>query len=261
MVKIGFIGTGNMGSALIEAIYDSEDIIAYNPSKGKLNELEKKFDIKKAASNVEVVNSAEMVFLAVKPFKVEEVLQEVKNSAKGKLFISIAAGVKLNILENILPEARFVRVMPNTACFVQEMAAGYALGKNVNERDSKLVKKILGLAGAAFEVEEEKLDAVTGLSGSGPAFVAYLIGLFVEAGRKVGLSEEISRELSIQTFLGTAKLIKEKGISEEELIEMVMTKGGTTEAGMKVLQGSDVDNVIVKVVGEATKRSKELGKK
>ncbi|MFH1275868.1 MAG: pyrroline-5-carboxylate reductase [Candidatus Woesearchaeota archaeon] len=268
MTKIGFIGAGNMGSALIAAINKAklaESIIAFDPNEESLIKLERKFSIKKAQSNIDVVKFADIIFLAVKPFLVEEVLNEVSENNnildKNKLFVSIAAGVKLKTMEDVLPESKIVRVMPNTPCFVGEMAAGFVLGKKCSSEDAKTVKQILDCGGISFEVKEEQLDAVTGLSGSGPAFVVELIQAFTEAGKKVGLSEEISRELSRQTFLGTAKMLKETEIDEEKLKEIVTTKGGTTEAGRKVLEKSDLRKVIIETVKAATQRSKELGVK
>lgn len=265
MVKIGFIGTGNMGSALIGAIYNkgfSREIIAFDPNKEKLIALENKYRIKKAKSNLEVVDYAEIIFLAVKPPLVETVLEEIKeHTHKEQLFISIAAGIKLERMEKKLPLSKIVRVMPNTPCFVSETAAGFALGKNCTKEDGKLVKRILDSAGISFELKEEQLDAVTGLSGSGPAFVAYLIQGFIEAGKKVGLPEEIATPLARQTFLGTAKLLKETDIDEESLKRMVTTPGGTTEAGRKILEDSEIKEVIIKTIKAATERSRELGKK
>jgi len=143
MTKIGFIGAGNMGSALIEAINRAklaESIIAFDPNQESLLKLKEKFSIKKAQNNLEVVKFADIIFLAVKPFLVEEVLNEINRSNdmldnnNNKLFISIAAGVKLKTMEDILPKSKIIRVMPNTPCFVGEMAAGFALGKKCSSK-------------------------------------------------------------------------------------------------------------------------------
>ena len=263
IMKIGFIGAGNMGSALIKAIHQkklAKTIIAFDPNEEGIKRLEE-FKIKKAKNNQDVVRLSDIIFLAVKPFLIQPVIGEIYPIANSRqLFISIAAGINLTTLENGLPGKKVIRVMPNTPCFVGEMAAGFTLGRECTKEDGILVKKILDAGGVSFPVSEEKLDAVTGLSGSGPAFVAELIQGFIEAGKSVGLDEETSRQLTLQTFLGTAKMLQE-GFSEEQLKEMVTTKGGTTEAGRKVLENSDVRTIIAKTIAAATERSKEMGKR
>ena len=150
--------------------------------------------------------------------------------------------------------------MPNTPCLVGEMAAGFAVGKNVKDREIKIVEEILNSAGKAFYLKEELLDAVTGLSGSGPAFVARLIEYFIEAGENEGLGKDIAAELALQTFKGTAKLLQESGMTPDELVKIVSSPGGTTVAGREVLENSDVKDILIKTVKKATERSKELGK-
>ena len=150
--------------------------------------------------------------------------------------------------------------MPNAPCLVGEMAACFARGKYATTKDSKLIKNLLDSGGISFEVEEQKLDAVTGLNGSGPAFVAYLIQAFIKAGIKSGLTRELSKQLSIQTFFGTAKLLKEKNLEPEELISIVSSKKGATLAGRKILESSDLDKILVKAIQKSSKRARELGK-
>jgi pyrroline-5-carboxylate reductase len=140
------------------------------------------------------------------------------------------------------------------------MAAGYAFGSRIQPQDRDVVKQLLEAAGYAAEVEEELLDAVTGLSGSGPAFVARLIEAFIEAGRGLGLEAEVARDLSLQTFLGTAKLLGETGMEPQTLVDMVSSPKGTTVAGRQVLDTSDYARVIEKTIQAATERSKELGR-
>jgi pyrroline-5-carboxylate reductase len=183
----------------------------------------------------EVAEAAEVVFLAVKPQDIQPVLAAIRDT--DRLVLSIAAGVPLARIESVLAKARVVRVMPNR----------------------EVVKQLLGAAGYAAEVEEGLLDAVTGLSGSGPAFVALLIEAFVEAGRGLGLEPEVARDLSIQTFLGTAKLLSETGMQPRTLVDMVSSPNGTTLAGRQILDASDYAQVISKTIQVATERSKELG--
>ncbi len=259
--KIGFIGAGNMAFALIKAIKKAKlasSITVSDINKERLNFVKAQAKITTTRGNKEVLKSSDIIFLAVKPQVIDSVLNEIKDT--NKLIISIAAGVKLKHLENKLKKARVVRVMPNTPCLVGEMAAGFAVGKKCKDNDIKIVEELLNSAGKAFYLKEELLDAVTGLSGSGPAFVARLIEAFVEAGKKQGLNKDIATELALQTFKGTAKLLQESGMTPEELIKIVSSPGGTTVAGREILESSNYKDIIIKTIEKATKRSKELGK-
>jgi len=264
--KIGFIGAGNMASALITSImssekYGAEDIIASDRNQECLSKLNSML-IKTTESNIEVVNKADIIFIAVKPNIVKIVLEEIKNllENKNKLIVSIAAGVTIDFIESILnlENAKIIRVMPNTPCMVGEMAAGFSVNKNVIEEEKNVIEELLNLGGIAFEVAEEKLDSVTGLGGSGPAFVARLIEYFTESGEKNGLEKEIAYKLALQTFYGTAKLLKEKNMTPEELINMVSSPNGTTIAGREILENSDVCDIILRTVIRAKDRSIEL---
>ncbi len=258
-MKLGFIGSGNMGQALMRAIATdaSFEILACDTLKDNLDKIK---DIAKALdSNVELAKKSDIVFLCVKPQDISAVLDEINAFAQDKLIVSIAAGISLHLLEQRSPKSKFIRVMPNLPCLVGEMAAGYAAGKNCTSTDKKLVHELLNKAGVAFELEESQLDTVTGLSGSGPAFVAYLIEGFTQAGIEQGLSKEVASQLSLQTFLGTARLLKEKNLDASELIAMVSSPHGTTVAGREVLENSDIKEVIKKSVQKAAQRSKELG--
>ncbi|MFC1769220.1 pyrroline-5-carboxylate reductase [Nanoarchaeota archaeon] len=261
-MKLGFIGSGKMASALMKSILNAnlvskDDIVSSDKAQEQLDRIKNDLEIGVTGSNKEVVDKSDIIFLCVKPQDIDSILDEIKEGSEEKLFVSIAAGVKLEKLESKLN--KIVRVMPNTPCMVGEMAAGFAPGKNVNDDEVKQVGEILNAGGVAIQMEEKDLDAVTGLSGSGPAFVAFLIKAFAHAGIEAGLDKKTSRELTIQTFLGTAKLLKESNLCPNELINMVSSPGGTTIAGREVLENSDVEEVVKKTVDAATKRSKELG--
>jgi pyrroline-5-carboxylate reductase len=263
MTAIGFVGAGKMAEALIKAILKAKitkNIIASDVSAKRLSYIKKNLKIKATKSNKEVANKSDVVILAVKPQNMGSVLDELKDAAKNKLIVSIAAGVKIKKIEDKLNKSRVIRVMPNTPCLVGEMAAGFAVGKNAKDKDIKLVANILNSAGKAFVVCESMLDAVTGLSGSGPAFMAYILEGMIEAGAKQGLSKDVASELAMQTMRGTGKLLQETGLSPKELIDMVSSPGGTTVAGRSVLEKSDVKKVIGKTIEAAVKRSRELGK-
>lgn len=262
MHKIGFIGAGNMAFALAKAIKKAKlgSIIASDINQERLDFVKKELNIQVTKSNKEVFQNSDIVFLAVKPQVMDFVLDEIKTHVKNQLIISIAAGIKLKRLESKLKNKKIIRVMPNTPCLVGEMAAGFAVGKKVTDNEIKIVEEILSSAGKAFYLKEELLDAVTGLSGSGPAFVARLIEAFTQAGQKQGLTKDISTELALQTFKGTAALLQESGLTPDELVKMVSSPGGTTIAGREVLENSNYKDIIKKTIEVATKRSKELGK-
>jgi pyrroline-5-carboxylate reductase len=157
-----------------------------------------------------------------------------------------------------MPRARVVRVAPNTPCLVAEMAAGYAYGRGVGEADKELVGRFLGAAGRAVEVEEHLLDAVIGLSSSGPAFVARLMEAFIAAGTGLGLPAGAARELTLQTFRGTARLLQDTGMGFQELVDMVSSPKGTTIAGRAVLEASDLSGVLRGTIEAAARRAGEL---
>lgn len=263
MHKIGFIGAGNMAFALAKAIKKNrlaKSIIASDINEERLDFLKKELKIETTKDNIQVVLKSDIIFLAVKPQAIDTVLDEIKDKVRDQLIISIAAGIRLKRLESKLKNKKIVRVMPNTPCLVGEMAAGFAVGKKVKDKEIKIVEEILNSAGKAFYLKEELLDAVTGLSGSGPAFVARLVEGLIEGGVKSGLNRDVARELALQTFLGTAKLLIESGMTADELVSMVSSPGGTTVAGREILENSDVKDILIRTVKRATERSKELGK-
>ena len=251
-----------MAAALISCICNkkiAKSIIASDKNEKNLENIKKQFKIKTTADNKEAVKGSEIVFICVKPQDIDEVLEEIKDAVKNRLIVSIAAGIKLKHIENILKNKRIIRVMPNINCLVGEMAAGFSAGQYATKEDVEDVSKILNSAGKSFFIEEDLLDAVTGISGSAPAFFAYFIKAFEEAGMKNGLQKEMALKLAAQTALGTGKLLLEKNLSPDELIRMVASKKGTTEAGLKILKKNKVDNILVKTINAAVERSKELG--
>ena len=266
-MRIGFIGAGNMATALAGAIVGAIDdarIVAFDVDAGRLANFVRAVarpgtpgSVTAAAGNSQVVDGCDVCFLAVKPQVMPTVLAEIAGASG--LLVSIAAGIRISSLESALPDARIVRVMPNTPCLVGAMAAGYANGSRVTEDDRQIVSRLLASAGYAVELPESLLDAVTGLSGSGPAFVARLIGAFTDAGTANGLPRDVAYRLSIATFAGTARLLDERGMTPDELVAMVSSPNGTTVAGRAVLEASDLADVIASTVTAATDRSKELG--
>ncbi|MBI2101219.1 pyrroline-5-carboxylate reductase [Candidatus Woesearchaeota archaeon] len=263
MKSIAFIGTGRMASALISCIHKSsisKSIIASDKSDINLARIKKQFKIKTTADNKEAAGNSDIVFICVKPQDIDAVLDEINDVVKNQLVVSIAAGIRLKHLENKLKNKRIIRVMPNINCLVGEMAAGFSAGKYATKEDIKNVSGILNSAGIAFFMKEDLLDAVTGISGSGPAFFAYFIYAFVKAGIKNGLPKEVAFRLACQTAIGTGKLLMESGITTDELIGMVASKKGTTIAGLNALKRHKVKDILTKTIDAAVKRSRELGK-
>lgn len=259
--SIGIVGGGNMGFALAKTITDSfpgVSLYVCDVSADRLALFGKQLPhVQPAEGPRQLAEVSEVVFLSVKPQDIQSVLEQLRDT--DRLVISIAAGVSISRIESVLKRARVVRVMPNTPCLVGAMAAGYAFGSKIRQSDREIVQQLLNAAGYAAEVAEQLLDAVTGLSGSGPAFVARLVDAFIAAGRSLGLQPEVARNLSLQTFFGTAKLLADTGMEPQKLVDMVSSPGGTTLAGRKILDTSDYAGVIGDTIRAATERSKELG--
>ncbi len=262
-LKVGFVGFGKMAEAIAVSMVESkkfkaEQLIGFDLAVERIAKA-KELKIEIGKDNNAVVKKADVVVLAIKPQSMDSVLEEIgENVSSKKLVVSIAAGISLDFLQGKLSKARIVRVMPNINCLVGEMSGGFALGKNSGADDKKIVNKIFSGAGKIIELEEEKLDAVTAIAGSGPAFIAYYADAVIKAGVRNGLSEKESTELALETISGTIKFLKEKKISPKELIEMVASPAGTTVAGLNSLSSNEVDKKIGEAIDSAAKRSKEL---
>ncbi|MBP9902123.1 MAG: pyrroline-5-carboxylate reductase, partial [Verrucomicrobia bacterium] len=216
---------------------------------------------KVVASNVAVVQAATVVFLAVKPDQTAPVLTEVRDHfTAAHLLISIAAGVPIVKLEGVLaPSARVIRVMPNTPALVGESATAFAAGKSARLADSALTQKLFAAVGTAFQVKESLLDAVTGLSGSGPAYVYLFIEGLSDGGVAAGLPRDVATRLAAQTVLGGAKMVLETGQHPGALKDMVTSPGGTTIEGLHELEKGKLRGTLMSAVRAATEKSKKLG--
>ena len=261
---ISFIGAGKMAEALIKGLLRSKlvsarNIIASDPDRKQLKSIENTYKIRVADSNIKAA-SGDIMILAVKPQKMKEVLGELKGVANNKLVISIAAGIKIATLEKYMPKARIIRVMPNNPCLIGEGISAICEGRKASKKDMDTVRKIFGFAGKVIDVPEGQMDAVTALSGSGPGFIYYVIEAFMDAGRKLGFSGETSKELVLQTFLGSVKTAMITGKSPEVLREMVSSPGGTTLEGLKVLEKGKVKGILVRAVLSACRRAEELSR-
>jgi pyrroline-5-carboxylate reductase len=265
--RIGFIGGGKMAEALAKGIINAslssvDKIIASDVDKKRCQILEKDTGIKTTQENKKITSKSDIIILAVKPNIIGSILKELKNDITPKhLVVSIAAGIPLDFIESALNKGcRVVRVMPNTPCLVGETAAGYALGKNATRDDGELVGEILNAVGKSYLLEEKHLDAVTGLSGSGPAFIYTVIEALSDGGVKMGLPRDISTKLAAQTVLGSAKMVLESGMHTGELRDFVTSPGGTTIAGLHALEKGSIRNALIDAVETATKKSKRLGR-
>src|SRR5476649_1300608 len=264
--NIGFLGAGKMSTALARGFVRAEiafpkEIIASARSAATRKFFAGETGAKVTVSNADVLKFANIIFLGVKPVQVAEVLAEQRdNFTSQHLLISIAAGVTLVKLEAALPTGtRVIRVMPNTPALVGEGASAFALGKNATAADGELAKKLLSAVGVALPVKENLLDAVTGLSGSGPAYVFQFIEALSDGGVAAGLPRDIATKLAAQTVLGGAKMVLETGLHPGALKDMVTSPGGTTIEGLHELEKGKVRGALMNAVRAATEKSKKLG--
>jgi pyrroline-5-carboxylate reductase len=265
--KISIIGTGNMGEALVSGLISSascfpENIICTDIRAHKLESVINKYGVTTLTENIKAVEASEIIIYAVKPQIISSVLKETAPFLDmSKLVISIAAGVPLAAIETCLKkELRLIRVMPNIAAFVKESASVISAGKNATKEDIELSMAIFDSMGKSIFLKENMLmDAVTGLSGSGPAYIFIIVDALADAGVKVGLSREDALFLSTQTILGAAKLLMEAKEHPGRLKDMVTSPGGTAIAGIHALEKGGLRTTLINAVEAATQRSKELG--
>ncbi len=264
--KIGVIGTGNMGESLISGlIYArssvSENIICSDIRKEKLKSIKDTYGVVTTTSNIDVVKASEILIYAIKPQIMVTILNETAaHLDMSKVIISIAAGVPLAAIESCLnKDLRLIRVMPNIAASVKEGAAAIAAGKHASKEDLKLAKAIFDSVGKSIIIEEELMDAITGLSGNGPAYIFLIVDALADAGVKMGLSREDALLLSAQTVLGAAKLLLETNEHPGRLKDKVTSPGGTAIAALHTIEEGGLRTTLINAVEVGTKRSKELG--
>lgn len=267
MVKLGFIGAGNMAGALIKGLiaaklYKPKEIVASDAVPAQLRKLKKAYKVDGTTDNREVVRAAQTIVLAVKPQILDQVLAEIQPEVTpDKLFISIAAGVTLRRLGNGLRgKARVVRVMPNTPALLGKGVAVVVRGRHAKPKDEKLtVSMFRGVGEALAVMDEALLDPVTGLSGSGPAYVYLFAEALIAGGVQAGLEAKVATQLTYQTIEGAVAMLKETGKTPKELRDMVTSPGGTTLAGLSRLAEGRFTDTVVAAVAAATRRSQELG--
>lgn len=264
--QVGFLGSGNMGEALIHGLLHGhlcrpEQILCSDARPERLKEIREKYGVRGTSHNSEVLKQSDIVILAVKPQIMKQVIEEVaKHLDLTKLIISIAAGVPLDAIEFCAgKELKLIRVMPNICVSVREGVSAISGGKHASKEDLMMAKTIFDSVGKSILIEEYLLDAVTGLSGSGPAYIFLIIDALADAGVKVGLSRHDSLILSSQTVLGAARMLIETGEHPGKLKDMVTSPGGTAIAGLHTLEQGGVRTTLINAVEVATERSKALG--
>lgn len=264
---IGFVGSGAMGEALIKGIVEAslvapDSVLAFDVRAERLAELSQRYGIRPVKSNAEVVRSADVVILAVKPQIMVSVLNDVRAAlGRRNLIISIAAGVSTaKLRETLGAPARLIRVMPNTPALVLEGVTAIAKGQGLEAGDLETAEELFRAVGKVVVLDEELLDAVTGLSGSGPAYVAIVIEALADGGVKMGLDRATAMTLATQTVLGAARLLTQTGLHPGALKDMVSSPGGTTIAGIAALEEGGIRTTLIKAVERATLRSRELGR-
>lgn len=265
--KVGFIGSGNMGEALIKGLVSAnvvppEMIWASDVRLERLRELDQQYGVQLAPNNHDLVRQADVVIMAVKPQIMTPVLKEIAPvMTRKKLMISIAAGVSTaRIHADLGKDARLIRVMPNTPALVLEGVTAIAKSEGLEPDDLDTAGEIFSAVGRTVMVDEELMDAVTGLSGSGPAYVALVVESLADGGVKMGLDRITAMTLATQTVLGAAKLLLETGMHPGALKDMVSSPGGTSIAGIAALEEGGIRTTFIQAVERATLRSKELGR-
>lgn len=265
-LKIGFLGAGKMATALAKGfihagLVTADGILGSDPLENARATFVKEVGAKTTVFNPDVLKFAPVLLLAVKPDQVNDLLAEVRSHFSEKhLLLSIAAGVPLAKLEGALGTgARVIRVMPNTPALVGASATAFALGKFAQLEDGQLAQKLFSAVGVAYQVKESLLDAVTGLSGSGPAYAFLLIEALSDGGVAAGLPRDIATKLAAQTLLGSAKMVLETGLHPGALKDMVTSPGGTTIEGVHELEKGKVRGALISAVRAATEKSKKLG--
>jgi pyrroline-5-carboxylate reductase len=265
---IGFIGAGVMARAIGKGLVDgsvvsAKDLICSAPTP---EEGQPFVDLLAGSrwtpNNEEVVRAADITVIAVKPQVIAEALTVVRDASAGKLFLSIAAGVMIEKIRGLLhPSARVIRAMPNMLLQIGAGASVYTPGPNVTKADLALAERVLASAGRAWPGDESQLDAVTALSGSGPAYVFHFIEALIRGGTALGLSEQLSRDLALQTVLGSAQLAAQSPLTPMELAAQVKSPHGTTLAGCAVLEDKDaLNDLIARCMAAAKTRAEELAR-
>ena len=265
--RIGFIGTGKMASAIIKGVvakgvFTRDEIIASNIHENSRERAKKELGIHITGSSAEVAEKAAIVVLAVKPQQIPDVFADGSvKMGKDQLLISIAAGTTIDALKKYVPDTKIIRVMPNICSTNFVGASGFSKSSECTDEDVKAVNDIFGAIGMCFEVKENDIDAVAGLSGSSPAFIFMIIDAMADAGVLVGLPRDLSLKLAAQTVMGSAVTVLESGEHPDVLKDKVCSPGGTTIEGVKVLEDYGVRAAFISAIQASVDKARELGRK
>lgn len=263
---IGFIGCGHMASAIIKGVLGSnflsaDKVMASELNQDFANQKKAELGIEVVTDNKLVVQSSDVIFIATKPNYIKDVLNEIKDEfTSDKLIVSIAAGVSTKAIEEIIgDEIAVIRVMPNAPAMILEGMSGIAKGKFANDDQVEFVKEFLSNIGKCIVIDEDKIDILTAISGSGPAFFYKTINEIARAGEKLGLDYENALLLSIQTAIGSAKLMLQSELTPEELIANIATKGGCTQVGVDFMENANSKNLFYETIKKTAEKAKALG--
>ena len=262
--SLGFIGAGKLAGSVIRGLLLKNfcapgAIVASEPNAETRTQLQNELGISFTTANSEVAEKAEIVFLGVKPQMVLPVLRELGGALANKLVASFAAGIRIAQMEAMTP-ARVMRVLTNTPSAIGRAASAFAGGSRATDQDREKIRTMLSAIGLAVQVDDEQMDAVTALAGSGPAFVYAMIEALADGGEKMGLTKQSALRLAAQTALGASDLMITSEKSPADLITMVVTPGGTTAAGLRVMDERGIADAIADAVKAATERSQEMAK-
>lgn len=265
-LKIGFIGAGVMGKAIIKGLInsnfiESKNITASEVTQESADKVSEEIGIKTFINNKELVKSSDIIILSVKPYVIKDILSSVKDDlTKDKAIISIAAGISTEFIESTIDEKISVtRAMPNTPALIEEGMTALCRGKYTSDKDINLAHDLFSSIGRCIEVQEKFINAVTGISGSGPAFVYFMIEALADGGLKLGLPKKTAIELAAQTLLGASKMVLETGKHPSMLKDEVTTPGGTTIAGLAVMEENKIHSALMKTVEETAITASKSG--
>lgn len=265
--RIGFIGAGKMAEAMIAGliakdVFEKDEIVACAPSEKTRWHIEETYGVKTFPKAADMVASADILIIAVKPKQVPVVFNEDGVSIpKETMVVSIVAGMSINTLKSYVPDSKIIRVMPNHCCMVLEGAMGYACDSRVTPDEKAEVAGILSAVGYATEVPEDMMDAVTGIAGSSPAFMYMIIDAMADAGVLNGLSRADAIKLAAQSMLGAAKMVMETGKHPDVLKDEVCSPAGTTIVGVRALEDAGLRSAMIDAVDSTVHKSKEMGKR
>lgn len=260
-MKIGFIGAGNMAEAYISSLENEAELFFYEINETRSKFIKEKYKIKQENNLLDLINSSEYIILSVKPHIIEIVLNQIKDfGLDSKYILSIAAGVTIEKIENIIGEnKKIARIMPNTPALIKKGVSGISFNKMIDsEEEKQKIIDIIKATGLVIPIEENKMDVLTAISGSGPAYVFLLINSIAEGGVKLGMDKATSLKLATETFIGAAELIKQTQKHPEQLKDMVTSPGGTTAAGLYTMEENGVRKAMIETVESAYKKAKEL---